>query len=827
VRDVLNDAVRTACVAAMLVLAAVAAARPAEPAPGKKGRKVVLDGSKTTDPDNDRLTFEWKQVAGPPVKLLESSSAHPYFYATVPGVYTFHLVVFDGTARSRPRPVTVTVTRPNSPPVARVGSGAVAARVGETVHLDGRRSSDPDDDAITFKWKQVKGPALALDAKILKRSLLVFEPKKPGSYVFALIVSDGTAESTSASVTVTVKKPNSPPVPDPGEDIKVTLPPAAPPGGDNMPPVANAGVGSTITQGGWATLDGRKSCDKDGDKLTYLWFQGGGSRAARTTIRVTNNPAVAKVRLAKPGVYTFKLIVNDGVVDSLPSTVLIKVLMKNSVPVAKAGADRVVEVGAEVQLDGSGSFDTDGDKLTYVWRQTKGPRVLTWRFDDVDSSAKPAFTPEQTGRYTFALKVSDGKDESDLDEVVVTVLGKNTPPVVAAPREIAVMLGERVCIEATARDRENDPLTYRWKQLRGPALSLPEKALTRSTLEFTPKNAGGYAFEFRAKDRTLESRPVYAKVTVAPRNDKPVARITAPEKAIVGERTDVDGSNSVDPEGGRLTYQWSFSGGKAELSAATGRRVSFKPLEKGVFALQLTVTDGTFTSDPATSMIEAMTLNHRPVANAGDFQTVPLGSRVTLDGGRSVDRDGDALTYRWRLTAAPAGAAGAELAGRAPAFTPGAPGTYRLALVVSDGKLESKPDVVEIAVTRKAAAALPARQDAAGKAVPILAAMLSDTDATARLRAVKSLARYKSKPVAETLIRHLGERDARVREEMVAALKNFGAVAVKPLIKSLDDVDKRVREGALKALEFMAVTETYGFDARQWEVWFAKNRDKL
>ena len=40
---------------------------------------------------------------------------------------------------------------------------------------------------------------------------------------------------------------------------------------------------------------------------------------------------------------------------------------KNIPPVANAGADRNVEVGAKVTFDGSGSSDSDGTVVSYEW----------------------------------------------------------------------------------------------------------------------------------------------------------------------------------------------------------------------------------------------------------------------------------------------------------------------------------------------------------------------------------------------------------------------------------------------------------------------------
>jgi len=90
---------------------------------------------------------------------------------------------------------------------------------------------------------------------------------------------------------------------------------------------------------------------------------------------------------------------------------------ENQAPVADAGDNQTVALGAAVELDGRGSYDPDGDALFYQWSQTEGPSV---DLNNANSST-PTFTAAAAGDLFFQLIVSDGELSSAPDEVRVTV----------------------------------------------------------------------------------------------------------------------------------------------------------------------------------------------------------------------------------------------------------------------------------------------------------------------------------------------------------------------------------------------------------------------
>jgi mono/diheme cytochrome c family protein len=80
------------------------------------GSVVTLDGSGSSDPDSDPLTYAWTLVApaGSSAVLSDATIVNPTFTADVDGTYTATLVVNDGTDDSAPNDVVVTAS-PDEP----------------------------------------------------------------------------------------------------------------------------------------------------------------------------------------------------------------------------------------------------------------------------------------------------------------------------------------------------------------------------------------------------------------------------------------------------------------------------------------------------------------------------------------------------------------------------------------------------------------------------------------------------------------------------------------------------------------------------------------
>jgi len=349
---------------------------------------VTLDGTGSSDPDGDSLTYSWKQNAGPAVAPTGANTANPTFTPTALGPYSFVLTVDDGMGANDTDAVIVDVV--NRAPTADAGPDQNVPK-GTLVTLDGGLSRDPDNDVLTYAWTPTSGAGWTLANPTA--AMPSFTPPAPGTYAFLMTVDDGFGGMAMDEVVVTAT---------------------------NAAPTADAGPDQVgVFRGAVITLDGTGSSDPDGDPLTYRWTQTAGKAialAGASTATPTLTPAAA-------GKYVFGLTVNDGFGGTNVDEVTVDVV--NRPPTADAGPDqRSVNVGALVTLNGTLSADPDGDPLTYAWTQTGGLIVtLSSAF-----GATPTFTPTAAGTYVFSLIVSDGTEASASGTVTIVVEPASSPP---------------------------------------------------------------------------------------------------------------------------------------------------------------------------------------------------------------------------------------------------------------------------------------------------------------------------------------------------------------------------------------------------------------
>jgi hypothetical protein len=170
----------------------------------KTGAVATLNGSNSSDADNDPLTYQWTltRPEGSSSLLSNSSSSTAQFSPDIDGTYTLTLIVNDGKVNSSPDNVLVTAVS-NFPPIANAGPDQTV-NSGEVVYLDGRNSSDADGDSLTYYWtiEHPEGSSAPLYINYIT-GLARFTPDINGIYALTLIVNDGKVNSAPDTVVIT------------------------------------------------------------------------------------------------------------------------------------------------------------------------------------------------------------------------------------------------------------------------------------------------------------------------------------------------------------------------------------------------------------------------------------------------------------------------------------------------------------------------------------------------------------------------------------------------------------------------------------------------
>ena len=142
---------------------------------------VQLDGSGSSDVDNNPLTYLWifnTKPAGSTAVLSGANTATPTFLADVAGAYVFQLVVNDGLVNSASD--LVSISTQNNPPVANAGPDQSNIALNSTVTLNGSGSQDPDGTPVTYAWTLIlKPPGARPRCSIPRRCRRCSSPMSP------------------------------------------------------------------------------------------------------------------------------------------------------------------------------------------------------------------------------------------------------------------------------------------------------------------------------------------------------------------------------------------------------------------------------------------------------------------------------------------------------------------------------------------------------------------------------------------------------------------------------------------------------------------------
>lgn len=381
-----------------------------KPFAGAQAGQLYQQQLQAEDPENDPLAYAPLIV---PTGMTVSAAGLLSFVPAPDqiGSQNVSVQVSDGEYRDVLSYSLIVFPASNNPPVV-AANGPYRALEGAAVGFSSAGTADADGDPLRYAWNFGDGQTSTNESPSHVYAAA-------GSYLASLFVSDGNGGKASASVLVTVERPNRPPV------AAVT----------NRPPFA-------LRLGEALAMDGSASYDLDGERLSYLWNWGDGS-AADTALRASHT-------YPRPGVFQASLAVRDTRAGEGRYDFTVTVGPANRPP---APVLRVVHAGAHAGdtflFDASGSADADGDPLLY-----------RWDFGDQAQTTGDAVTHvyRALGSFTVALTAQDTHGASATVTQDVAIV--NAPPEFTGEPTNWVTAGTLYEYTPTVTDNEGDPVTF-------------------------------------------------------------------------------------------------------------------------------------------------------------------------------------------------------------------------------------------------------------------------------------------------------------------------------------------------------------------------------
>ena len=570
-----------------------------------------FDGSTSTDADGQVLSYIWDFGDG------ATGEGPMVDYAwTRAGEYTVTLTVEDDSGTASALQSVSRIVRVDAAPVANAGADQFVTA--SEVTFSGGGSVDPDGAVTEWLWDFGDGGTAS--GQNVKHAYL-----RPGTYEVALTVRDDSGAPLNID----------------RDTMQVTI---------NATPIADAGPPQVVAPGEEFVVSGRASVDPDGEVAEYLWtFPDGqtvsGLRAAHT--------------LNEPGLYRIGLVVRDnfrGGAAEDESEVFITV---NAAPVAVAGADRLIAPGDSLKFDAGQSFDSDGRVTNY-----------RWEFDDLGDPLE-ARTVERhyptPGVWSAQLVVTDDSgvlNSTASDDMTIRV---NHPPVAEAGADIDTDKLYVAFDASQSKDADGDALMYEWDFGDG------SPAAHGAQVTHVYPRSGVFPVTLRVDDGTGLSNARAIDATRVTIRARPMADAGGNRDVCSGEPILFDASDSADPDGGLLRFEWDFGdGSSSDLINPT------KTYElPGVYPVTLTVRNETGTQYGTDIDRIAALVREGPIADAGGDRTVCSNQQVRFDGAGSTDADGAVNAFSWTFGDGNTGS------GENPVHIFKRPGTYAVTLTIT------------------------------------------------------------------------------------------------------------------------------------------------
>jgi hypothetical protein len=341
----------------------------------------IIDFSGSVEPilpGMGNIQHVWKIMGGIGYLSTESS-----FSTTLPyGSHVIEYLVFNETGLIGLDSVNIRIEYPNRPPESIIGGleeGAVI-EFGTRIVLTGEGSTDPDNDTLTFTWRDED------KLTVLSRSVILNTTFKSGNHNISLTAGDPDGLEDKAFLTFRVLEPNLKPVPI----------------------IMSPEPWSIFEEGEEIEISAEGSYDLDEDMLQFRWedsIDGNISNEKEDSYRFSI------------GLHTLTLFVHDGR-ETSSDVVRFHVVEREPEPdlepvsnIFSPANGMRFHISDDIEFSAFGSFDPEGSELSYLWE-----------VDGMVVSRDPEFTLQlDEGVHLVNLTVFDSNHSSTMSSTIIVL----------------------------------------------------------------------------------------------------------------------------------------------------------------------------------------------------------------------------------------------------------------------------------------------------------------------------------------------------------------------------------------------------------------------
>ena len=336
----------------------------------QQGDVITLSSAGSSDSDGQIVSYDWSHG---------ESGASPSYSCDVLGTQSVTLTVTDDDGATSSDTAQIEISEiPNVAPTAEA-NGPYSCQQGDVITLSSSGSSDSDGQIVSYDWSHGEsGASPSYSCDLL------------GTQSVTLTVTDDDGATASDSAQVNISE-----VP-------------------NVPPTANANGPYECQEGEVITLSSAGSNDPDGEIVSYDWSFGGTGPSPSYTCDTLGTTVIM-----------LTVTDDDGASSSNTSTTVTVSEVPNEPPVADAGGPYSCEVGGTVTLSGAGSFDLDGEIVSYQWSNGMSGESITVSCDNPGALNLTLTVTDDRGATASKTATINVEDNNGWDKSSLSFVGNS------------------------------------------------------------------------------------------------------------------------------------------------------------------------------------------------------------------------------------------------------------------------------------------------------------------------------------------------------------------------------------------------------------------